>query len=921
MALSTNAARALEQVKMGLYMLYGADYFTEDEWIKIDGLIHKGSYVFTRGPPTSLLEVTEEELMTFEDTESHTINNMGHLQLQTKAIDTFSLAADLEVPVIAEKGEEVLPPLSELAKSSTPGPSNSSEEPLSLLADNAKDSCELERTTKAQESPLSKPASLDLLSSNPSSTATSAVAESNEPRIQKNRPAKDEPLSDTLSDILSSATTPPLDEPKREPVKIPGNGGLSLGYTQAQLDEIKAFNASLTKAGQKSRPKYKKEAYEDNSSQPIDYLPQEVEAHEPQSPPSIAHAEKADRIHTWASEVNTQVIEIEQVPPQNSTENTPVSADTRAALVEGFARQHGRLPKALNDVLQPNNPQFKPPHIRPPKRPDSRMSTKTATSVTRSKGIASVIERLGGALEDVKLVPGIIAVAQNNHHATHLLGMEVQAGDQISILKHVSGTLYFGRNIRTNKTGQFQESIFKNPRVNGSSADLIACQQNLAAQKAAPSPVHLRNGSVSTTYSTGLDRVEGMNAAEWDDVPILTGPRQRAKPTPSRPAVKNGLMTSRFAVLADEGKASDGDQEFVHHMTREQVDKIVDEKFHQILKRQGITPPIPVNAIKAPAGPRNRSKEPLKEPLRAVIPKTVTCWFWATPNKDCRFTAEECRDLHEHTPFSSGDPANLREGKPTWAALTDCLDPSTTKTPPDFGIGSGDARTTGDEDSWTNTDTNDRNYGKKLGKTCHYWAQGGKCQYTADECKFLHSWGENGVAPSPGQWGKKGSSDWNRWQAAGKGKDIGSSSWWEGKKSVGSAGDGKDRATPDGGTDTGVSVPATGGADDWGSADASWGQGNPTAANGWGVGGTGGDWGAPGTGGSGWGTGTGNGEVGWGEASGWGNDANVDEAEPSTEENKASREQAVSTDTSWPDMATATANDKYRPPHSKEQVW
>ena len=47
-------------------MLYGAAYFTEDEWIKIDGLIHKGKYVFTNGP--SLLDGNfDGELMSFDD--------------------------------------------------------------------------------------------------------------------------------------------------------------------------------------------------------------------------------------------------------------------------------------------------------------------------------------------------------------------------------------------------------------------------------------------------------------------------------------------------------------------------------------------------------------------------------------------------------------------------------------------------------------------------------------------------------------------------------------------------------------------------------------------------------------------------------------------------------------------------------------
>jgi hypothetical protein len=45
-----------------LLKLYGAEYFTEDEWIKIDDLIHKGNYVFTNGPPSNLLD-----LMSFGD--------------------------------------------------------------------------------------------------------------------------------------------------------------------------------------------------------------------------------------------------------------------------------------------------------------------------------------------------------------------------------------------------------------------------------------------------------------------------------------------------------------------------------------------------------------------------------------------------------------------------------------------------------------------------------------------------------------------------------------------------------------------------------------------------------------------------------------------------------------------------------------
>ena len=63
-------------------MLYGAAYFTEDEWIKIDGLIHKGQYVFTRGPQNNILE---EELMSFDDS----IEEKAHVNVQVQANESF----------------------------------------------------------------------------------------------------------------------------------------------------------------------------------------------------------------------------------------------------------------------------------------------------------------------------------------------------------------------------------------------------------------------------------------------------------------------------------------------------------------------------------------------------------------------------------------------------------------------------------------------------------------------------------------------------------------------------------------------------------------------------------------------------------------------------------------------------------------
>jgi hypothetical protein len=148
------------------------------------------------------------------------------------------------------------------------------------------------------------------------------------------------------------------------------------------------------------------------------------------------------------------------------------------------------------------------------------------------------------------------------------------------------------------------------------------------------------------------------------------------------------------------------------------------------------------NQSLVPTGPR--SKAPLKEPLKSVNPKTETCWFWATPNKDCRFTAEECRDLHAFLPVSPSDPTNLRMGKPTWGALADSLPPPTLTESVEYKPG-------------------------RPSKTCWYWANDGKCEFTAETCKYLHAHCAAGVAPKPNtqSWRKI---DWTRWR---KGKGEG----------------------------------------------------------------------------------------------------------------------------------------------------
>lgn len=75
-------------------MLYMADYFTEDEWMKIDVCIHKGEYVFTNGPPKHILDMDmSDDGQSSEAVMSLHSQQVGHSQSAERQ----------------EKGEEIAP--------------------------------------------------------------------------------------------------------------------------------------------------------------------------------------------------------------------------------------------------------------------------------------------------------------------------------------------------------------------------------------------------------------------------------------------------------------------------------------------------------------------------------------------------------------------------------------------------------------------------------------------------------------------------------------------------------------------------------------------------------------------------------------------------------------------------------------------
>lgn len=111
--------------------------------------------------------------------------------------------------------------------------------------------------------------------------------------------------------------------------------------------------------------------------------------------------------------------------------------------------------------------------------------------------------------------------------------LEAQPGDQIKYIKHVSGVTHTGLNLRTHLQGQFQESILEPPEQ----------------QESHSSYTGMGRGRIMTVSSVShsLDKVEAMNAAEWDRESDVSRPITASV---ARPRLAFGLAGSRFGSMA-----------------------------------------------------------------------------------------------------------------------------------------------------------------------------------------------------------------------------------------------------------------------------------------------------------------------------------------------------------------------------------
>jgi hypothetical protein len=175
-----------------------------------------------------------------------------------------------------------------------------------------------------------------------------------------------------------------------------------------------------------------------------------------------------------------------------------------------------------------------------------------------------------GPAPQLEVTPGTILVAQISFPKTTTVHVDICSGDSVKVIKKVSGIMYHGQNMRTKLTGQFPSSIFQKSSRERKKYPAIEKPRAPAALKT----LALTRDTNLSSSSGGndLDKVEDLNAAEWDkdDASVVTAP-----------VIVNSTWESvsgKYSTLAnldDQSQCSDAmQQEMMHAM----ISKMLDEK-------------------------------------------------------------------------------------------------------------------------------------------------------------------------------------------------------------------------------------------------------------------------------------------------------------------------------------------------------
>ncbi|PQE06857.1 hypothetical protein CJF32_00010426 [Rutstroemia sp. NJR-2017a WRK4] len=539
MALSPIAAKALAKAEASCYILYGSGYFTDEEWTRLDLLLHKGKHVFEDGPsqpesnhvyaPTIKEKVAdtrkgtvpshyaEELLLVFDDVVGEVAENHVHVE----AVGSSSQDVGLNNKTTSEL--ELASPLSA-----------NSEEPANTF------------------SPVES-------SGSSASSVTYDVPKGND----SVRSARVDAANTTELQQMSWPDIGLVSTPVSQLNKAPQDGqrpGLPPGVTLEQLELAKSFMGGVAK---------KYVASPSSQNTPAKKIPT------PKKEP-----ERID----WATEVNEAVAQHALPSRPRSVVSSAPSASTGSKVCAGlssaessrrielFTKTFGRPPKALSDYYQPNNPEFNPPWLKAstvvpsPRKGAPSAPTAPAAFHARSpsspglnKSVNSVVPQNYIAL--FKINVGSVYVATQSHDTRSGSGnLAFNAGDKIRISKYVSGNMWRGENLRTKQTGHVQKSHLKELKEDSGNASRAVLQ--------------IKPPSIQNL----VDDIEETNAAQWESDADVIVPTDRPQLNPKVEGKSNYAEPREASAVTG-----------IKEETRAEVEKLWDEKVSPSASENALT--------------------------------------------------------------------------------------------------------------------------------------------------------------------------------------------------------------------------------------------------------------------------------------------------------------------------------------------
>ncbi|ESZ93373.1 hypothetical protein SBOR_6250 [Sclerotinia borealis F-4128] len=674
MALSTFAAKGLEYAERGSCILYGAGYFTEEEWVKLDALLHKGKYVFTNGPQTPPLNIVD-----YLDPRIHSTKNDAGAFPQSEA-DEPLLVFD-EFPQNKPREAIVSVPSIDISTEDTVSGNNRVLEAEITPPDSQHERSPTCISQQGEYNTFASSFNEDICTED-EATLPAIIGE---PVYINNEQTPEEPDQSVRS--ISKETR--------------GNelsSTLPAGVTQAQLDEARSFRKSIGGISD-----WASEVNEETTKHVVT----------PESPLSASSAIKY-KVSACSRRSPSQ--------PQKAQPNLKLSQAEIEHRIGLFTQHFGHAPKAITDYYQPYNPEFNPfwlanPGTNAPVAPRksnprsvSFSSAAPGPRVTKTDSSA-YLGKSFMATKSFKPLPGDSAK------------LEIDCGNWIDVIKHVSGNEYRGINKRTGRSGHFNLALIFN------SIDATS---------------KIFDGSKTNTKKDdgfSMDALERSNAAEWEDDDDV-----QSTPTEPQSTSNNGTArqrvgrprSSRFAALADIDHQSVSESSEMASTVSSQKDRqngavvglqsskdaMDDNKNCQITEYR---PSKSKNSLPNEGiMPRKPTRELLRKPAyEIVVPKTEVCYFWEFGDR-CRYLEEQCRDLHEDREFTL--QTNVRYGKPNPGPLFDVVHAI-----PSFL--SGESHKSARDPSTM--------VGKRF--TCFFWHQS-TCLASDKQCNFLHTYvGSEGI--------------------------------------------------------------------------------------------------------------------------------------------------------------------------------